>query len=156
MIANQFAAVSKDLQGINADRYARQISGGCQEYMEAASFEHYLTTASLISHENAAAQMRKLDANGPGVTLSVDDYILGIYDMTGELMRFAITAMATNGALPGISEDSQNANQRSVLTDMRALRSALEAVNAQGPLGKDIGKKMDVMQASVEKVEKAL
>ena len=40
---------------------------------------------------------------------------------------------------------------------MRALRSALEALNAgHGPFAKDVGKKMDVMRSSVEKVEKSL
>lgn len=165
-IAAQFASVSRDLQDQNAYRYARQISGGCQEYIEAASFEHYLTTASIISYEDAASKMKNLDADGPGVGLSPEDYLLGIYDMTGELMKFSITAMATNGSLPTIKSEgeaqamdvpSQTANQRTVLTDMRNLRAALESLDCGfGPFPKDVEKKMDVMQASVEKVEKAL
>lgn len=109
--------------------------------------------------------MRKLDPDGPGVELSMEDYLLGIYDMTGELMKFAITAMATNGELPAISSvpgDSFNGSsgattQRNVLTDMRGLRAALEGLNVgYGPFAKDVEKKMDVMRQSVEKVEKAL
>lgn len=160
IIAAQFASVSPDLQGINAHRYARQISGGCQEYIEAASFQHYLTTATILSYHDAASQMKGLDNDGPGVDLSADDYILGIYDMTGELMKFAITTMATSGALPTVQStesDTSNAAQRNVLTDMRNLRAALESLDAgTGPLAKDASKKMEVMQASVEKVEKAL
>jgi predicted translin family RNA/ssDNA-binding protein len=152
--------VSPDLAGLNTHRYARQISGGCQEWMEAASFEHYLTTASLLSFDAAAAQLRALDAAGAGIALSFEDYLLGIYDMTGELMRFAITAMATTGALPRIhddDDDGDDAAQRSVLHDMRELRSALEALNTPGyPLSKEVSKKMEVMQTSVEKVERSL
>lgn len=166
IISTQFASVSQDLQGLNGDRYARQISGGCQEWMEAASFEHYLTSAKLLTYEEAVAKMRSLDPEGPGVQLSPEDYLLGIYDMTGELMRFSITAMATNGSLPTIPADSSDemsdetvqAGDRSVLNDMRSLRSALEALNTgnYGPFAKDCEKKMDVMKSSVNKVEQSL
>ena len=77
-IATQFRAVCGDLQGLNAHRYARNISGGCQEYIEAATFEHYLTTGTLLSYEEAAAKTRALsldaeaqgDASHPGVELT--------------------------------------------------------------------------------------
>lgn len=165
IISTQFTSVSADLQGLDQDRYARQISGGCQEWMEAASFEHYLTTAKLLTYEEAAAKMRLLDSEGPGVQLSPEDYLLGIYDMTGELMRFSITVMATNGSLPMIKADSSDAtshereqtSERNVLNDMRRLRSALEALNAgSGPFAKDCEKKMEVMRQSVNKVEQSL
>ena len=165
-ISTSYASISKDLQNLNSHRYARQISGGHQEYIEAASFEHYLTTASLLSYEDAVSKVRALDAEGPGVGLSYEDYVLGIYDMTGELMRFAITAMAMNGALPmpapAASGDAMDvdsaASQRTILTDLRQLRSALESLNtsATGPFGKEADKKADVMRQSVEKVERAL
>lgn len=129
--------------------------------MEAASFEHYLTTGTLLPYAEAANNMRQLDVEGPGVELSHEDYLLGIYDMTGELMRFAITTMATTGSLPTILSPAEamdmESSQRNVLTDMRALRSELESLNAGiGPFAKDVSKKMDVMKTSVEKVEKAL
>lgn len=113
--------------------------------------------------------MRLLDATGVGVDLSVEDYILGVYDMTGELMKFAITAMATSGALPtpSTSSDTQQvevdadtdaaSDRRNVLTDLRELRSALEALDpGLGPFAKEAEKKMEVMRSSVEKVERAL
>lgn len=161
-ISTQIASVSRDLQALNAHRYARQISGGCQEYVEAASFEHYLTDGSLLPYNEAVALMRRLDADGPGIELSPEDYLLGIYDMTGELMKFAITTMATDGALPTLTSSTEAASasikQRNVLTDMRDLRSALESLNVSGggPFARDVEKKLEVMQTSVEKVEKAL
>ncbi|KAF1827121.1 Translin [Dissoconium aciculare CBS 342.82] len=165
-ISTQISTVSRDLQEINAWRYARQISGGCQEYIEAASFEHYLTTASLLTYEQAVEGLRRQDPNGPGVELSLEDYVLGLYDMTGELMRFAITTMATSGSLPTIAQSKEStaeehaiaaANKRNILTDMRALRAGLESLNVGfGPFAKEVDKKMDVMRHSVEKVERAL
>ncbi|KAK5126770.1 hypothetical protein LTR85_009704 [Meristemomyces frigidus] len=168
-ISTQLSSVSADLQGLNAYRYSRQISGGCQEWMEAVSFQHYIETATLLSYEDARKKIKELDPNGPGVELSAEDYVLGIYDMTGELMRFAITTMATSGSLPTIPSPQPTSDtamdidqpapptQRSLLTDMRALRSALESLDAGGgPFAKESEKKADVMRTSVEKVEKAL
>lgn len=165
-ISSAYASISRDVQALNTHRYARQVSGGNQEYIEAASFEHYLTTASLLTYEEACAKIRALDPEGPGVELSSEDYVLGLYDMTGELMRFAITAMATSGTLPspeqsgeegGMDVDSAS-SKRNVLTDLRALRAALESLNTNGtgPFGKDCDKKAEVMRQSVEKVERAL
>lgn len=126
----------------------------------------------MLSYEEARAKVLALDAEGPGVDLGYEDYVLGIYDMTGELMRFAITAMAMNGALPApapaataegndamdVDAASASAANRNILTDLRHLRSALESLNTNGtgPFGKDCDKKADVMRQSVEKVERAL
>ena len=154
-ITTQYTSVGKDLQGLNAHRYARQITGGNQEWMEAVSFEHYLTTASLITYDEAATKLQALTT--PSIELSIEDYLLGVFDMTGELMKFAITTMAMNGEMPVISSGQQGEEQRSILNDMRSLRAALEMLNVKGgPLGKDVDKKMEVMQASVGKVERAL
>lgn len=121
----------------------------------------------MLTYEDAVAKVRALDAEGPGVGLEFEDYVLGIYDMTGELMRFAITAMATSGELPkpdasgsdAMEVDAASASsQRTILTDLRQLRSALESLNTSntGPFGKEADKKADVMRQSVEKVERAL
>lgn len=147
--------------------------------MEAASFEHYVKTGTLLNYGDACAELRRLsaargdEADGANqgqevaVELGVDDYILGIFDMTGELMRFAITAMATNGGLPlssGAKDEEMDVDgeigkdKRDVLTDLRSLRSKLEAldVGRGSSMSRDIDKKMDVMRNSVEKVERGL
>jgi hypothetical protein len=84
-------------------------------------------------------------------------------------MRFSITTMATDGKLPSVesTEDADkmdvdaqagNSSHRDVLTDLRSLRSELEGLNVGfgSSFARDVDKKMDVMQTSVEKVEKAL
>lgn len=175
--------------------------------MEAICFEHYLTTGDLITYEDACERLSrmyfpttdnvdqmdgvstatKVDVDMSAL-LSVDDYILGIYDATGELMRFAITCMATDGQLPTVQSavkhitsdgnaamsdhpklfteetsskiaDEQNADERTILTDLRRLRSLLEGLdtsNTTGYLSKDAKGKAEVMRASVEKVERAM
>ena len=151
-IQKQFASIVTDLTGINAWRYQRQISGGIQEYMEAISFEHYLRHQTLITEEDSKKLLPE------SVSLTGDDYVLGIFDLVGELMRFAITTMATTGSLPG-SEDSGDGG-RDILVDLRSLRTSFQALDTSScdgtGLGKDVEKKMEVMKTCVEKVETAV
>jgi hypothetical protein len=147
----QFELIAPDLTGLNAWRYQRQISGGIQEYMEAISFEHYLKHQTLITMEESSSSLPKT------IILTGDDYILGLFDLVGELMRFAITTMATTGVLPGSTDDGDG---RDILVDMRSLRTSFQALDTSScggtGLGKDVEKKMEVMMTCVEKVETAV
>ena len=139
-------SVVPDLQDINATRYHYNISGGIQEYMEAVLFQHYLETQCLLSYDDAASRLPT------GLALTYEDYLLGIFDMTGELMRFAITYMVTSGKLPG--SDTSNDGSTSILVDMQILRSQLEALDASGIYSlKEFDSKLRVTRQSVEKVE---
>lgn len=119
--------------------------------MEAISFEHYLRNQTLITRDEAAATLPE------GVALTGDDYVLGIFDLVGELMRFAITTMATTGSLPSSEEGSE---KRDVLQDLREIRMVFEGLDTSScggtGLGKDVEKKMEVMKTCVEKVETAV
>ncbi len=154
-IQQLFKSISPDLQGINAWRYQRQLSPGIQEFMEAISFQHYLQTQSLIKRDEASQIIFE------GIQLTMDDYILGIFDLVGELMRFAITNMATNGSLPG-SGKANSSSERTILMDLWSLRAHLEALDMTSTggtggtgLGKDAEKKMEVLKTCVNKVETA-
>ena len=154
-IQKLFSTLSQDLKGIDAWRYQRQISGGIQEYMEAVSFAHYLKNQTLITQSEASATIPE------GIELTGDDYILGVFDLVGELMRFAITTMATTGSLPGSSPDDGSSDvQRTILMDLRVIRSHFETLDTAScggtGLGKDVEKKMEVMKTCVEKVETAV
>jgi len=174
-IKTLYANGSPDLQGLNSYRYQRQITGGNQEFMEALTFQHYLETQELISYDESVKRLAQLGGDGGPVLLTPSDYILGVFDMVGELMRFSITAIATSGKIPTSSSqadpDTQMADadteksiqesesqDRDVLTDLRNLRIYLEKLDAStdGSLGRDISKKMGVMQVCVQKVENAL
>ncbi|KAF2823409.1 Translin [Ophiobolus disseminans] len=161
IIEDQYKGIAADLQGLNAYRYSHNITGGNQEFMEALSFQHYLETQSVIPQEEAQAKIAAMGGEAGTVSLTPDDFILGICDMTGELMRFSVTSMATNGKLPAgtpaapnkrvkqeaSSEDindkmdideepspSQGSQKpRTVLDDLRAIRLQLEMFEA--PLG---------------------
>jgi predicted translin family RNA/ssDNA-binding protein len=180
-IEKQYKSIAADLQGLNAYRYAHNITGGNQEFMEALSFQHYLETQTLVSYKEAQSRIASMSGEGGAVLLTPEDYILGVFDMVGELMRFSITAMATNGKLPAgkpkkadkgkpESDDgdkmdvdeqtpvpSRNEEPRNVLSDLRELRLQLEMLEPSGgKFGMDVRKKADVMRECVDKVEKAL
>lgn len=218
-----FNSLAGDIVGINAWRYLRQLSWGIQEYVEAASFRHYLLTGTLISLEEVAAS---LPAH---VLLTEEDYLMGLFDLTGEMMRFAITtlsagALATtaagtatgdarppSSAMPTTPAQDAAATQHSsqeqpdteaglprkrrrvalqldrtdeptadtnptisaatgtvsssrlppshsaIVVDLRAMRSFSEALSVPDRhfILRDLSKKLDVMQTSVEKVERA-
>jgi predicted translin family RNA/ssDNA-binding protein len=138
-------AIVPDLADLHAERYQRQISGGIQEYMEAVLFQYYLEHEQLMSYEDASKCLPD------GIMLTFSDYVLGLFDTTGEMMRFAVTYMATNQRLPGMEKEGSN-----ILTDLQDIRSALEMMNVTGSyqLGKEFEKKLSVTRQSVEKVEK--
>lgn len=150
-IKTLFESIAPDLQGINSWRYQRQISPGIQEFMEAVSFDYYLQNQKLITLEEAKTKVEG------DIELTSDDYVLGLFDMVGELMRFAITTIATSGSLPG-SDKSNSEIQRNIVVDLRSLRSSFESLDTSGGamgMGKDVEKKMEVMKTCVEKVEYA-
>ncbi|EON62417.1 hypothetical protein W97_01639 [Coniosporium apollinis CBS 100218] len=157
VIRERFSTISADLQSINGWRYARNITGGIQEFMESLSFQYYLEKQQLITFDNAQGMLKELGGEGRPVELTADDYVLGVFDMVGELMRFAITAMATSGGLPG-GESRATAAPRNVLSDLRELRTCLEMLDIPPgpPFPRDVDKKMEVMKTCVEKVENGL
>lgn len=115
--------------------------------MEAIIFEHYLTMQTLLTLEES----RERFPPGMGSLLQDSDYILGLYDSTGEIMRFAITGMATSGSIPG------DETGRNVLIDLRTLRSCLESLDLRKSfLSREADKKAEVMRTCVEKVENAV
>ncbi|KAG5648202.1 hypothetical protein DXG03_006157 [Asterophora parasitica] len=137
-----YATLKPDLAGDRFWRYHRQVSPGLQEYIEALSFAHYLEHRSLITFDRV--QQTLCDAEGvPYFPLTVSDYLLGLSDLTGELMRFAISAIGTRGG-------RTNANQ--VCAFVRACKADFECMT---PYVRDLSKKQAVTAQSLEKIEDA-
>lgn len=156
-------SIAGDISGINGWRYQRQISPGIQEFIEAFSFERYVQRQQLVSLQDVVEALPK------EVLVTEEDYLLGLYDLTGEMMRFAVTALATGGAAttnsrnmdgPADEEDDKGGllgSQTALVVDLRSMRAQFEGLNIPRRHGvmKDVHKKVETMQASVEKVEKA-
>lgn len=219
--------MASDLRGVNAYRYARSISPGLQEWVEAMLFWGYLERGRLVGWGELRGVLGDIVAGGgmvdemgvveaekkgedegsggsglgegdaTGLELTPEDYILGLFDATGELMRFAITAMATTGSLPSLSPSTSTSTtftiqpdpqsqppssptvsqpadppkkehqetatkqptseaDRTILTDLRALRHALTRLDVAANSPYSWTRKAEVTAQSVEKVERAL
>ena len=110
-----------------------------EELIEALSFAHYLRHQTLISLEEAQAVI------GTEIEMTPQDYLNGVFDLFGELMRFATVTTAQTGSLVG-------GQGRNILGDMQGLGCAYEML-PQVPT-KDFRGKMEVMRQSINKVEK--
>lgn len=139
-IAKLLGPIAPDLQSIN--RYRYQGTMRClEELVEALSFAHYLRHQTLITP--AAAQA----AVPADVSLTEYDYMYGVFDLFGELMRFATVTTAQTGKLLG-SED----HGRTLLSDMQTLGCAYEMMRDVPT--RDYRNKVEAMRQSVKKVEK--
>ncbi|KAF6796968.1 translin-associated protein x [Colletotrichum sojae] len=137
-IKGHLSAIEGDIQGVNRYRYAYSLR--ClEELVEALSFSHYLKTQTLISMKDTAAAV---PAN---VLITENDYMYGLFDLFGEMMRFATVTTAQTGQLAGEGE-------RNILTDIHELSSCFEIL-PEIPT-KDFRGKMEVMRTSVRKVER--
>jgi hypothetical protein len=93
----------------------------------------------------------------PVVSITEQDYLYGVFDLTGEMMRFATTSTALTRTLAGAEEeggdgrDAPTARPRTILHDMQDLRSFVEMLPQNRT--KQWTNKLDVLRGSVRKVE---
>lgn len=168
-IVEQLSTIEADVRGTNRHRYHMPC---LEEFAEAISFAHYLRHQALITPAqlSAALPLATLD-------LTPADYVFGVFDLTGEMMRFATSVTALTGAVPSggaaaIAEtegegagDVEKSNSesgigtgtgRTILEDLQDVSSMLLVSPPLGGGGKNNGysKKTDVMIEQVRKVER--
>lgn len=178
-IAKLLAAIAPEIQGINRYRYSRSLM--ClEELVEALTFAHYLKTQTLIGHDQLAVAVEALTRQGaapedevmtdardtpatpgkpeqaeaPTISLTQDDYLYGVFDLTGEMMRFATTSTALTGAMAsgGASDDTDE--PRTIVQDMHELGSFFEMLPVAPGNRFAWEKKLEVTRQSVQKVER--
>lgn len=139
-IATLLRSVAHDLQSVNRHRYAWPLR--ClEELVEALSLARYLRCQRLLTPAEAQA------AVPADIALTPHDYMYGVFDLFGELMRFATVQRAA--VLP--AADASETGPRPILRDMQELGCAFEML-PHGP-SKEYCTKMDAMRQSVRKVE---
>ncbi|KAK0610565.1 Translin family-domain-containing protein [Bombardia bombarda] len=99
----------------------------------------------------AAATAKPAAAELPTVSLTDDDYVYGLFDLTGEMMRFATTTSALTGKM---ASGGGAADQRTIVEDMHDLGSFFEMLPLRAGNKIQWEKKLEVMRQSVQKVEK--
>ncbi|CAN6598232.1 hypothetical protein TRVA0_001S05490 [Trichomonascus vanleenenianus] len=142
-------SVKEDITGVYQWKYTKQFSGCLQEYIEALSFQHFLIHRNIITYEQVCKSI------GEGVLVTLADYLLGLMDLTGELMRYAIGHLAKHER---DRKPSQIATQ--ILQAMREFKQNLDAIDsfaADKVLGmKELDKKISVFESSLAKVEQGI
>lgn len=173
-ISRLLAAMAPDVQGINRYRYAHNMF--ClDELLEALTFAHYLRTQTLLSYDHAVHEVEalshhvpdKMDVDDAAVTTTGDDhpavlvternYLDGVFDLSGEMMRFATVTTALSGKMATADaqqdgDDGGPAGQRTIVRDMQELGSFFETLPQQ--FDKTYRGKMFTLRQSVAKVEK--
>jgi len=141
-IQSLFQGFSSEVQGGQFWRYQKNVSPGLQEYIEALSFAHFLETGKLITFDQVQQSLCD-NAGVPFFPLPVEDYLLGLSDLTGELMRYAISAISRRGGR-GTAND--------VCAFVRSCKGEFERFI---PYSRDLRKKQFVTSQSLEKIEDA-
>jgi len=84
--------ILKNLSSDDHWRFNRSFSPGLQEYVEAYSFYYYLLHGKLVSKTEIEIPLQDLQ-------LPLSDYLLGICDLAGELMRYATNSVSVGDFL---------------------------------------------------------
>ncbi|KAI3659191.1 hypothetical protein MP638_006973 [Amoeboaphelidium occidentale] len=132
-------------------KFYRSCSICLQEFVEAVVFYSYLKSGSVISYPDLCVKydMVQLDdfatRQEDKFHLPVDDYVLGVADFTGELMRFAINLVG-KGKWDVVKDVCQTLSELSAQYDTLNSRYYIH----------ELGKKINTMQQSLSKVEDAL
>lgn len=118
--------------------------------MEALLFRHYLLAGTLLPLPEAQSWLPE------GIELTAGDWVLGVFDFVGEVMRWGITMVALKGR-----EEEGEGVVRGILGFMREVRGELEGLvqggdGGVGVLGREVEKKVAVMRECVGKVEGAM
>ncbi|TNM99897.1 translin-associated protein X [Takifugu flavidus] len=156
-VRQKIGQIAKELQGEDIYQFHRAFTPGIQEFVEAASFLHYIRHRSLVSLEEINARlvfvrpeeppsMDSVEAGPAGaLTFQVtpSDYLLGVADLTGELMRLCISSVG-NGDIDTPFQLSQF---------LRQIHDGFFYIGNTGPY--EVSKKLHVLRQSLGKVEDA-
>uniref|UniRef100_A0A915I005 Translin-associated protein X-like protein n=1 Tax=Romanomermis culicivorax TaxID=13658 RepID=A0A915I005_ROMCU len=93
---SKFFHIAQELRDEDPHQFSHPIKPGMQEFIEALSFYHFLKFDRLIDFKqvrkffNFEAKECNDDRVHPQIIVSGEDYLSGIGDLSGELMRLAI------------------------------------------------------------------
>ncbi|XP_048503597.1 uncharacterized protein LOC104896132 isoform X4 [Beta vulgaris subsp. vulgaris] len=136
----------KELNGTDFWKLRRAYSPGVQEYVEAATFCKFCRAGTLLNLDEMNATFLQLsDPSIEPLQINILDYLLGLADLTGELMRLAISRIS-DGEL-----DFADKICRFVRDVHRELTLVVPAMDDSH----DMKTKMETMLQSVMKIENA-
>uniref|UniRef100_A0A3B4TF24 Translin-associated protein X n=1 Tax=Seriola dumerili TaxID=41447 RepID=A0A3B4TF24_SERDU len=153
-VRQKIGQIAEELRGEDIHQFHRAFTPGIQEYVEAISFLHYIRHRSLISLEEINARLVFMRAEKVAEALPLgaqvltfhvtpSDYLLGVADLTGELMRMCISSVG-NGDIDTPFQLSQF---------LRQIHDGFSYIGNTGPY--EVSKKLHTLRQSLGKVEDA-
>ncbi|XP_035029136.1 translin-associated protein X [Hippoglossus stenolepis] len=154
-VRQKIGQIAEELRGEDIYQFHRAFTPGIQEYVEAVSFLHYIRHRSLISleeinaklvfmkEEKGGAETQPLGAQVLTFQVTPSDYLLGVADLTGELMRMCISSVG-NGDIDTPFQLSQF---------LRQIHDGFSYIGNTGPY--EVSKKLHTLRQSLGKVEDA-
>lgn len=158
-VRQKIGLIADELRGEDIYQFHKAFTPGIQEYVEAVSFQHFIRHRTLISLEEINARLvfmrtEKTDPKAPAdaitkgapvLTFHVtpSDYLLGVADLTGELMRLCISSVG-NGDIDTPFQLSQF---------LRQIHDGFSYIGNTGPY--EVSKKLHTLRQSLGKVEDA-
>lgn len=158
-IREKIKHLGKELVNEDMYQYHRAFTFGIQEYVEAVTFQHFIINKTLLSLSDINNELIFKDGDHAQNTISTGrdqpypedfrfkitpvDYLLGVADLTGELMRLCIGSIG-NGDL----------NTPFQLTQfLREIYDGFAYIGNSGPY--EISRKLFALKQSLSKVENA-
>ncbi|XP_063047060.1 translin-associated protein X isoform X2 [Engraulis encrasicolus] len=160
-VRQKIGQIAEELRGEDLYQFHRAFTPGIQEYVEAVSFQHFIRHRTLISLEKINARLvfmrpEKTEAKTdeevapsrpePAILtfqVTPTDYLLGVADLTGELMRMCISSVG-NG-------DMDTPFQLGGF--LREVHDGFSYIGNTGPY--EVSKKLHTLRQSLAKVEDA-
>jgi predicted translin family RNA/ssDNA-binding protein len=146
-VDEKLASVEGDLIDGREWEFHQQISPGLQEAIEAYTFQRFLGTKRVATLDETRQRFERH-------LITESDYILGLMDMTGEMMRYAISHLVdvSSGGISQIASEIC-ALMRHVIGSIKLLQARNSMT---GPSWRELPKKLEVANASLSKVETAM
>ncbi|KAG8366493.1 hypothetical protein BUALT_Bualt17G0085700 [Buddleja alternifolia] len=146
VMEQHMSRVVKELQGTDFWKLRRAYTPGVQEYIEAATLCNFCKTGALLNLDEINASLLPLsDPSVEPMQINVLDYLLGLADLTGELMRLAM----------GRISDGELEFAQKICSFVREIYRELTLIAPKMDDSSDMKSKMDVMLQSVKKIENA-
>lgn len=155
----KISQIAEELRGEDLFQFHRAFTPGIQEYVEAVSFQHFIRNRSLITLEEINSKLvflkedrteakdsSAVQQGAPGALVfqvTPTDYLLGVADLTGELMRMCINSVG-NGDMDTPFQLGQF---------LREIHDGFSYIGNTGPY--EVSKKLYTLKQSLAKVEDA-
>jgi len=153
-------SIAEEIKGEDPKKHHSAFSPGIQEFIEAIAYLQFLTSNQLITMDEVQSYLhfrasesdtKEVDLVEVAGTLEENDfielpldpldYVLGIADLTGEIMRLCINCVGCG----------DRDTPFKLVNFMRAMYCGFLSLR---PIGKEMGRKTSVLKSSLLKVEK--